>query len=80
MNCAELTGLCGRLHVSKFPTFMTFKESGRVEVFYGKLVEIGHLSVSFFVHCCVGCFVQVVAVSPIKCTPLTLLHHPPTAC
>ncbi|KAK7113286.1 dnaJ homolog subfamily C member 10-like [Littorina saxatilis] len=36
VNCRELTDQCRTLHVKKFPTFMTFKESGGAEIFYGR--------------------------------------------
>ncbi|XP_076450182.1 dnaJ homolog subfamily C member 10-like [Babylonia areolata] len=37
VNCRELSAQCRALHIKKFPTFMTFKESGGAEVFYGRM-------------------------------------------
>ena len=40
VNCRELSDQCRALHVLKFPTFMTFKESGGAEVFYGEFLVL----------------------------------------
>lgn len=37
VNCRELASQCILLHIFKFPTFITFKQKGGAEVFYGRM-------------------------------------------
>lgn len=37
VNCRQLSEQCRTLHINKFPTFMTFKEKGGAEIFYGRM-------------------------------------------
>ncbi|KAK7501374.1 hypothetical protein BaRGS_00007499 [Batillaria attramentaria] len=36
INCRELPSACRELHITKFPTFMIFKEDGGSEIYYGR--------------------------------------------
>lgn len=36
INCQQLSSACQKLHVTKFPTFMIFKEDGGSEIYYGR--------------------------------------------
>lgn len=36
VNCRELAQPCQELHITKFPTFMIFKEDGDSEIYYGR--------------------------------------------